>query len=104
MIRNLWNDLEGTFFPESALDYMPEERLREVQLQRLKAVTTLAYDRVPLFRERMEAKGVKPGDVQKLEDVRLLPFAIKNDLRDTYPYGPVSYTHLRAHETDSYLV
>jgi phenylacetate-CoA ligase len=87
MIRNLWNDLEGTFFPESALDYMPEERLREVQLQRLKAVTTLAYDRVPLFRERMEAKGVKPGDVQKLEDVRLLPFAIKNDLRDTYPYG-----------------
>jgi phenylacetate-CoA ligase len=87
MIRNLWNDLEGTFFPESALDYMPAERLREVQLQRLKAVTALAYDRVPLFRERMDAKGVKPADVRRLEDVRQLPFATKNDLRDTYPYG-----------------
>ena len=87
MIRNLWNDLEGTFFPESALDYMPAERLREVQLQRLKAVTALAYDRVPLFRERMDGKGVKPADVRHLEGVRQLPFATKNDLRDTYPYG-----------------
>jgi phenylacetate-CoA ligase len=87
MIRNLWNDLDGTFFPESALDYMPAARLREVQLQRLKAVTTLAYERVALFRERMDAKGVKPADVQKLEDVCLLPFATKHDLRDTYPYG-----------------
>lgn len=87
MIRNLWNDLDGTFFPESALDYMPETRLREVQLQRLKAVTALAYERVPLFRERMDAKGAKPADVRTLEDVRLLPFAVKTDLRDTYPYG-----------------
>ena len=87
MIRNLWNDLEGTFFPESALDYMPEARLREVQLQRLKAVTALAYEKVPLFRERMDAKGVKPADVRTLADVRLLPFSVKTDLRDTYPYG-----------------
>jgi phenylacetate-CoA ligase len=87
MIRNLWNDLDGTFFPESALDYMPVDRLREVQLQRLKAVTALAYDRVPLFRGRMEARGAKPEDVRCLEDVRRLPFSVKNDLRDTYPYG-----------------
>ncbi len=87
MIRNLWNDLEGTFFPESALDYMPEARLREVQLHRLKAVTTLAYEKVPLFRDRMDAKGVKPADVRTLADVRLLPFSVKTDLRDTYPYG-----------------
>ncbi|MFA5266116.1 MAG: phenylacetate--CoA ligase [Opitutaceae bacterium] len=87
MIPHLWNDLEGTFFPESALDYMPMQRLKEVQLQRLKAVVAHAYDRVPLFRERMDAKGVKPSDVRNLEDVRLLPFTVKTDLRDTYPYG-----------------
>lgn len=87
MIRNLWNDLEGTFFPESALDYMPEARLREVQLQRLKAVVALSYANVPLFRERMDAKGVKPTDIHTLADVRHLPFSVKSDLRDTYPYG-----------------
>ena len=30
---------------------------------------------------------VKPADVRTLADVRRLPFAVKNDLRDTYPYG-----------------
>jgi len=87
MIPHLWNDLEGTFFPESALDYMPESRLREVQLQRLKAVITLSYEKVELFRERMHAKGLKPADVHTLADVSKLPFMVKTDLRDTYPYG-----------------
>ena len=87
MIPHLWNDLEGTFFPESALDYMPESRLREVQLQRLKAVIALSYEKVKLFRERMDAKGLKPVDVQTLGDVSKLPFMVKTDLRDTYPYG-----------------
>lgn len=87
MIPQLWNDREGTFFPESAFDYMPAVRLREVQLQRLKAVVAHAYERVPLFRRRMDAKGVVPADIRKLEDVALLPFSMKSDLRDSYPYG-----------------
>ena len=87
MIQNLWNDLQGTFFPESALDYMPASRLREVQLQRLKAAVTLAYDKVKLFRNRMDAKGLVPADVRTLADAANLPFMIKADLRDTYPYG-----------------
>ncbi|HOD45768.1 MAG TPA: phenylacetate--CoA ligase, partial [Opitutaceae bacterium] len=41
----------------------------------------------PLFRQRMDEKGVKPSDIQTLADVRLLPFSTKSDLRDTYPYG-----------------
>jgi len=87
MTPHLWNDLEGTFFPESALDYMPESRLREVQLQRLKAAIALSYEKVKLFRERMDAKGLKPADVRSLADVSKLPFMVKTDLRDTYPYG-----------------
>lgn len=87
MIPHLWNDLEGTFFPESALDYMPVEQLRQVQLQRLKAVVAHAYEKVALFRERMDAKGLKPADVKSLTDLRHLPFCVKTDLRDTYPYG-----------------
>ncbi|HSQ41461.1 MAG TPA: phenylacetate--CoA ligase, partial [Fibrobacteraceae bacterium] len=87
MIRNLWNDLEGSFFPESALDFMPEEKLREVQLQRLKAVTAHAYAHVPLFHKRMDELGTRPEDVRSLEDIQRLPLCVKADLRDTYPYG-----------------
>jgi len=87
MIRNLWNDLEGTFFPESALDFMPQVQLREVQLQRLRAIVAHTYAHVPLFRDRMDEQGVRPHDICTLEDVVKLPFYVKADLRDTYPYG-----------------
>jgi phenylacetate-CoA ligase len=46
-----------------------------------------AYDHVALFRERMDARGVKPEDIRSLEDVQHLPFTVKTDLRDTYPFG-----------------
>jgi phenylacetate-CoA ligase len=87
MISRLWNDLDGTFLPESALDFMPAERLRELQLQRLKSVVAFAYARVALFRDRMDAAGMVPADLRSLDDVRRLPFSMKADLRDTYPYG-----------------
>ncbi|MFT3783566.1 MAG: phenylacetate--CoA ligase [Nibricoccus sp.] len=87
MIPQLWNDLQGTFFSESALDFMPVPQLRAVQLQRLQAAVKLAYDKVPLFRSRMDEKKLTPADIRTLGDVAKLPFMVKNDLRDTYPYG-----------------
>lgn len=82
-----WNDKDTKFHPDSALDFLPVEHMRELQLQRLKAVVRLAYDRVKLVRERMDERGVKPSDIRSLKDIALLPFMQKTDLRDTYPYG-----------------
>jgi len=82
-----WNDRESLVHPASAADYMREEQLRTLQLQRLRAITKHAYDHQKLFRERMDERGVKPEDIQTLEDIRKLPFTQKTDLRDTYPYG-----------------
>ncbi len=87
MKQTYWNDLNGNFFPEMALDFMPAEKLREVQLQRLQAIVKLAFDKVPLFRSRMDEKGLTPHDIKKLDDIQKLPFSMKKDLRDTYPYG-----------------
>jgi len=86
-IRQQWNDTAGTFHPASAPDYLPVERLRELQLQRLKATVRLAYDRVPLFHRRMHERGLKPDDVGSLDDLRHLPFVVKDDLRANYPFG-----------------
>ncbi len=82
-----WNDRESLIHPASAPDYLREEQLRALQLQRLRAITRHAYDHQRLFRERMDERGVAPEDIQTLEDVRKLPFTQKTDLRDTYPYG-----------------
>ena len=73
--------------PISAPDYLPVERLRQLQLQRLKATVKNAYDHVALFRQRMEERNLTPDDLRSLEDLQKLPFSIKHDLRDTYPFG-----------------
>lgn len=73
--------------PASALDFLPLERLRELQLARLQRIVRRAYERVPLTRQRMEARGVTPDDLRSLADLARLPFTTKLDLRDTYPYG-----------------
>ena len=82
-----WNDPPGGFHPASVPDYLPRGRLAEIQLQRLQAVVSRAYDRVELFRRRMEERGLTPGHVRGLEDLARLPFTVKADLRDTYPFG-----------------
>ncbi len=87
MNGELWNDVEGKFHPASAPDFLPVTQLRQVQLQRLQAVVGRAYEHVPHFRQRLDERGVKPEDIQSLEDISCLPFTVKNDLRDTYPFG-----------------
>jgi len=66
---------------------MPREKLAALQLERLRETVKNAYDNVPLHRERMKQLGMEPGDVRSLEDVAKLPFTLKTDLRDQYPFG-----------------
>ena len=77
----------GGFHPVSAPDFLPPDQLQALQLQRLQATVRRAFDHVALFRRRMEERHLSPGDVQSLDDVTQLPFAVKTDLRDTYPFG-----------------
>ncbi len=65
----------------------PRERIRAIQLEKLKAQVAWTYGRVAWYRERMDALGVAPGDIRTLEDVRKLPFTDKGVLRETFPYG-----------------
>jgi len=79
--------LPASFQPVSALDYVPRPELEGLQLSRMRAVVQRAYDRVKLFRSRMEERGLTPADMRSLADVAKLPFTVKTDLRDTYPFG-----------------
>ncbi len=63
------------------------DALAALQLARLKACVRAAYDKVPLHRNRMNAIGLAPKDIRSLEDLRRLPFTVKSDLRDHYPFG-----------------
>jgi phenylacetate-CoA ligase len=82
-----WNDPPGGFHPVSAPDYLPREQLTAIQLQRLQSVVSRAYQNVALMRSRMDERGLTPASIATLEDIAKLPFTIKSDLRDTYPFG-----------------
>ena len=73
--------------PISAQDYIPRPLLRQIQLQRLQKIVQHEYRNVEVYRRRMDEKGVKPSDIRSLEDIAKLPFMMKKDLRDTYPFG-----------------
>lgn len=80
-------DLNGAFHPASAPDFLPLPQLRELQLQRLQFIVKRAYERVPLFQQRLDDRGLRPADIRSLDDLAQLPFTTKADLRDTYPFG-----------------
>ncbi len=61
--------------------------LRRLQGERLGRLADTLYRRVPFYRHRMDEKGVKPQDIQDIDDIHLLPFTTKDDLREVYPYG-----------------
>src|ERR1035438_5113944 len=75
------------FHPASSPDYLPRAQMRSLQLDRLRGVLQRAFDRVELFRARLEERGLTPADIGGLEDIAKLPFTTKTDLRDTYPFG-----------------
>ncbi len=77
----------GGFHPESAPDYLPLPQLRDLQLSRLRSSVQNAYQHVELFRQRMNHLGLTPADLRSLGDLAKLPFTVKSDLRDTYPFG-----------------
>ena len=73
--------------PASTMDYLPPAQLRDVQFTRLKDMVQRAFDHVALFRKRMDEQKLKPSDLRTLDDIVKLPFTVKTDLRDTYPFG-----------------
>ena len=45
------------------------------------------YDNVAYYRAKMDEMGVTPEDIHDIKDIAKLPFTVKQDLRDNYPYG-----------------
>jgi phenylacetate-CoA ligase len=87
MTTEYWHDANSPLHPESAIDYLPPAQLRALQLHRLQAIVRRAYDTVTLFRKRMDERKLSPDALTALDDLRRLPFTVKTDLRDTYPFG-----------------
>jgi phenylacetate-CoA ligase len=63
------------------------EELKKIQSERLIKTVKRVYENVPFYKKKFEEAGIKPADIKSVDDLHLLPFTTKQDLRDNYPYG-----------------
>ena len=66
---------------------MEREELLKLQGERIAAMVKRVYDSVPFYRRKLQEKGIEPGDITTIDDLKKLPFTTKQDLRDNYPFG-----------------
>ena len=74
----MWNE---------TIEAMDRKALEAMQLEKLRHVVRRAYDNVPLYRAKYDEAGVRPDDLESLDDIRKLPFTVKDDFRQAYPFG-----------------
>ncbi len=74
-------------FFDSKIEQMGRDEMRALQLDRLKKIVKYAYERVPFYKKKFDEIGLKPEDIKTLEDISIIPYTTKTDLRDNYPYG-----------------
>ena len=66
------------------------DEIRKHQLQLLKEKVKFCYENTEFYRNRFKSAGISPSDIKTLEDAQKIPFTVKDDLRDTYPFGMVA--------------
>ena len=77
--------MDRYFNPE--IETASREYLWALQSARLIKMVHNAYDHVPFYQKKFDEIGLLPGDIKTIDDITKLPFTVKQDLRDNYPFG-----------------
>ena len=77
----------STIYWDEEMETLPRVGLESIQLKRLQSLIARVYKTVKPYRQKMIEAGVEPGDIRELDDLQKLPFTVKEDLRENYPFG-----------------
>lgn len=72
---------------QKEIETASREEIKAIQDERLVNTVKRVFENVEPYRKRMEEVGLTPDDIKGVEDLHKLPFTVKQDLRDYYPYG-----------------
>lgn len=76
----------GNYYQEE-IETASREQIVAIQNEKIVRQVKNVYENVPYYRALMDKQGVKPDDIKSIDDIKLLPFLTKDDLREAYPYG-----------------
>jgi phenylacetate-CoA ligase len=72
------------------IETMPNEELKKYQLKKLRKQVKHCYEHSSFYKKRFDSVGLKPESIRTLDDITKIPFTVKADLRDNYPFGMVA--------------
>lgn len=72
---------------QKEIETMSKAEKHALQSERLVKIVKYAYENQAPYRAKMDAIGLKPEDIKSIDDIYKLPFTVKQDLRDSYPFG-----------------
>ncbi len=72
---------------EQEFETISRNDLKKLQLSRLRETLERVYNRVTYYKKSFDQRGIKPDDIRSLEDLQKIPFTLKSDLRDNYPFN-----------------
>jgi phenylacetate-CoA ligase len=81
--------VDGKYWNET-IETMPAEELKKHQLKKLKEQVKHCYENSSFYRKKFDSVGLKPENIRTLDDLQKIPFTVKSDLRDNYPFGMVA--------------
>ena len=81
--------VNGKYWNEK-IETMSSEEIKKYQLHELKEQVTYCYANSSFYHKKFDSVGLKPGDIQTFDDLQKIPFTVKADLKENYPYGMVA--------------
>src|SRR4030042_1038112 len=72
---------------DEKFETMSLDAMQDFQLKKLRQTVAWVYEKVPFYKIKLDELGIKPADIKGLMDLARLPFTVKTDLRDNYPFG-----------------
>ncbi|WP_299908242.1 phenylacetate--CoA ligase PaaK [uncultured Paracoccus sp.] len=63
------------------------DEIAALQFHRMKRSLKHAFENSPFYRKRFIEADIHPEDLKTLADLAKFPFTVKQDLRDSYPFG-----------------
>jgi phenylacetate-CoA ligase len=76
--------------------WLSPAQIREYQEQKLRKLVRHAYQHVPFYRQRFDEAGIRPHDIQSLDDLSKLPLLSKQDVRDNIYFDLMADNHRKS--------
>lgn len=80
---------KGQYWNEK-IETLPTEEIKKLQLQKLREQVKHCYENSSFYRKKIDSVNLKPEDIKTLDDLKKIPFTVKSDLKENYPFGMVT--------------